>query len=674
MMKTTPAMRWKKWRRAGLFSLAIFGATNLYAAQDNKGTDFIVGFLPNHSDSISSSFDEIHLTSDVSTTVTVEYPVNSPSFTKTVSVSPGVITTVSFPNTNPAYSWTNNAVTNNAVHAYASDEFTLYMVNKEEFTSDAALALPVDVLGTEYIVMSYGENRSQFAVYATEDNTTVTITPSASFDSRPAGTPFKVTLKRGEGYFTQANVDLTGTFISANKPVGLSNGAACKSIGKGRCDHLFQMAPPVSAWGTTALVSGLPNGVQYRILAVENGTTVSQDGSSISTLAAGHFHSTGTLSGNHVFEANKPILVAAFMEGSGNKYPGDPAMGNIVPPEQFLNRYTFSTIGGGLFSQHHLQVTVDNSETSTITLDGSPIGANNFTAIKGTGYSIATITLPEGSHNTVSKLGHGIFVIGLANRNSYLYPGGSQLGGIIIGNNTPVVANVNVGGTPVVNSALTVSYTYSDTEGDLEGASTFQWLVASDAAGTNKVAISGATNNTYTPTTSDLKKYITVEVTPVAKTGTTVGTPVEASFVGPVVDKERLVPKPEKKEPNEAHTMKNGAHIINLMSGQTMNNINFGNTRVVTPPLGIIQGLKWNDLNGDGKIDVGEPGLAGVIIYLDLNDDGVLGGNEPYQITDKQGHYRFSNLRAATYVVREQVPDGYRQTYPPVHPPVRIVY
>jgi len=143
----------------------------------------------------------------------------------------------------------------------------------------------------------------------------------------------------------------------------------------------------------------------------------------------------------------------------------------------------------------------------------------------------------------------------------------------------------------------------------------------------------------------------------------------------------RLVPKPEKKAPNEAHTMKNGAHIINLVSGQTMNNINFGNTRVPPPPpplpehgTGIIQGQKWNDLNGDGKIDVGEPGLAGVIIYLDLNDDGVLGKNEPYQITNEQGHYIFSNLKAATYVVREQVPDGYRQTYPPVHPPVRIVY
>jgi len=112
---------------------------------------------------------------------------------------------------------------------------------------------------------------------------------------------------------------------------------------------------------------------------------------------------------------------------------------------------------------------------------------------------------------------------------------------------------------------------------------------------------------------------------------------------------------------NGSHEMKNGAHIINLVSGQVMNNINFGNTK-----LGIIQGMKWNDRNGDGKIDEGEPGLADVIIFLDLNDDGVRGENEPSQTTDEKGHYRFSNLRARTYVVREVVPDGYRQTYPPV--------
>jgi len=111
--------------------------------------------------------------------------------------------------------------------------------------------------------------------------------------------------------------------------------------------------------------------------------------------------------------------------------------------------------------------------------------------------------------------------------------------------------------------------------------------------------------------------------------------------------------------------LKDGAHIINLKFGQTRSNINFGN-RHTPPPPAIIQGRKWHDMNGDGKIDSGEPGLAGVTIFLDLNDNGVLEENEPSQITNGQGHYIFSGLEAGTYVVREVVPTGYQQTYPPV--------
>ena len=113
-----------------------------------------------------------------------------------------------------------------------------------------------------------------------------------------------------------------------------------------------------------------------------------------------------------------------------------------------------------------------------------------------------------------------------------------------------------------------------------------------------------------------------------------------------------------------SHTLKNGAHIINLKSGQIMNNINFGNT--YEKPRTEIMGMKWHDINGDGKIDVGEPGLAGVTIFLDLNDNGVREENEPRQITNEQGRYIFSGLEAGTYVVREVVPADYQQTYPPV--------
>jgi hypothetical protein len=59
-----------------------------------------------------------------------------------------------------------------------------------------------------------------------------------------------------------------------------------------------------------------------------------------------------------------------------------------------------------------------------------------------------------------------------------------------------------------------------------------------------------------------------------------------------------------------------------------------------------------------------EPGLEGVNIYLDLNNNSVLDDGEPSQVTDANGQYLFTNLAAGTYTVRELVPDGYSQTAP----------
>jgi hypothetical protein len=41
-----------------------------------------------------------------------------------------------------------------------------------------------------------------------------------------------------------------------------------------------------------------------------------------------------------------------------------------------------------------------------------------------------------------------------------------------------------------------------------------------------------------------------------------------------------------------------------------------------TPPGGPFLRHKWSDINGNGARDQDEPGLAGVIIYLDENDNG----------------------------------------------------
>ncbi|RIJ47164.1 hypothetical protein D1614_15510 [Maribellus luteus] len=100
----------------------------------------------------------------------------------------------------------------------------------------------------------------------------------------------------------------------------------------------------------------------------------------------------------------------------------------------------------------------------------------------------------------------------------------------------PVASNVTQTGSLSVGSVLTGSYSYSDANGDAQGASTFKWYRATSAAGAGAAAISGATGSTYTLTSADVGKYIGFAVTPVATTGALLGSEVKASaFAGPVI-------------------------------------------------------------------------------------------------------------------------------------------
>lgn len=77
-----------------------------------------------------------------------------------------------------------------------------------------------------------------------------------------------------------------------------------------------------------------------------------------------------------------------------------------------------------------------------------------------------------------------------------------------------------------------------------------------------------------------------------------------------------------------------------------------------------ISGFKFNDLNGNGVFDGGEPKLPGWTIYIDANDNGVLDPGETQTVTDGAGNYSFAALPLGTYVIREVLQAGWEQTYP----------
>jgi PKD repeat protein len=82
---------------------------------------------------------------------------------------------------------------------------------------------------------------------------------------------------------------------------------------------------------------------------------------------------------------------------------------------------------------------------------------------------------------------------------------------------------------------------------------------------------------------------------------------------------------------------------------------------------GEIRGVKWNDLNGNGIKEAGEPGIPNWKIIVDYNQDGVL---DPFSsgdfttTTNSLGEYKFTNYFNGSYIVGEILKSGWQQTYP----------
>jgi hypothetical protein len=90
--------------------------------------------------------------------------------------------------------------------------------------------------------------------------------------------------------------------------------------------------------------------------------------------------------------------------------------------------------------------------------------------------------------------------------------------------------------------------------------------------------------------------------------------------------------------------------------------------------LGSVSGQVFNDLNGNGAQDAGEPGLAGWRVYLDGNGNGQYDFWEPSAVTDANGNYTITGLRANTYTLAESLRGpGWSQTGPAGQPYTVII-
>jgi len=88
------------------------------------------------------------------------------------------------------------------------------------------------------------------------------------------------------------------------------------------------------------------------------------------------------------------------------------------------------------------------------------------------------------------------------------------------------------------------------------------------------------------------------------------------------------------------------------------------NRSLLSAVAGVISGRVVDDLSASGKVKHNAPGLANWQVFIDANDNGVLDSGEQVTTTDANGNWQFSGLSRGTYIVREVLQTGWRETNP----------
>ncbi|MBD2313244.1 DUF4347 domain-containing protein [Desertifilum sp. FACHB-1129] len=266
------------------------------------------------------------------------------------------------------------------------------------------------------------------------------------------------------------------------------------------------------------------------------------------------------------------------------------------------------------------------------TSDGTATAGEDYEAVSGTltfapNQDTQTIRVPV-IGDTVVEMNETFFVQ-LSNPSGNAVLGNEQATVTILEDDQLFlsVSNLTVteGDTGTRNAVFTVSLT----PGDLPVTVNYTTVAGTATAGTDFTPVTGSL--TFAP--GETEKQVTVQV------------------IGDTVP-----------EVNETFFLQ-----LSNASGAALANEGRGTATIIDDDL-LISGIKWDDRNNNQRRDPGEPGLAGVTIFLDLNDDGILDEGERVAVTDASGRYTFDNLVAGDYVVREIVPEGYIQTFPAENP------
>jgi gliding motility-associated-like protein len=402
-----------------LGNLASLGAWSQTPA---AGTSFWLGFMSNSDDGPNDNL-VVTISAEFATSGTIEIP--GQSWSQVFYVDAQSSTQVSLPDGLAEVS-SDQLVESKSIHIQSLGPVTVQALNYAESSADATRILPETMLGTKYLAASYqglNDYSSELLIVATEDGTEVQIIPSTTTSAgNAANVPFLVQLDAGACYRLEASGmnDLTGTQITATavsgkcRPFAVFAGAGCANIPANcfqACDHLFEQLYDLEKWGTDYIITPFGFNVSsdyssigqprytYRIMAAQNGTSVTIDNVTAINLQAGQFMEYNGESQTHCIHSNQPIAVIQYMQGISCGGNGDPAMVTLDPLNHTVTSARFNVSNSSVINQHYFNLVVTAQALGQCWLDGALIPVNQFTSVATcSGYFECSIPVNPGNH------------------------------------------------------------------------------------------------------------------------------------------------------------------------------------------------------------------------------------------------------------------------------------
>lgn len=453
---------------------ALFSQLKGYAQDfSNKGKDFYLCFpahVPSGSNLATLS---IWITSDKASSGTIT--MGNGAFTANFNIAANGIAEILIPHgTAHISNAESNMVIRKSIRIRTDPGKPAVVAYAQQWAgarSAATLLLPVNVLGRKYHSMNFAQNsggRSQFDIIAVKDNTVVEITPIVDGTKRATITvnlPLAGDMYQYQLTGADVNSDLTGTYIESIAsgaggclPIAVFSGSSNVSMGTSSCtsfgsaDPLFQQLYPVTTWGKNfgfVPFANYPSGNPYRVMASEDNTTVSFNGSVVAILNAGQIYpaaitsTPAVLSSPTSITADKPISVAQYVQSNGcsgnggGNIQGDPDMVILNPIEQNISDITIFSTRQQVINTQWVNILLKTVATPSFRISRNG-GALNpptsawqaFTPLPGYSYLRELLPTPTGtsdSYRLLADSGFNAIAYGWGNNESYVYSAGTNV-------------------------------------------------------------------------------------------------------------------------------------------------------------------------------------------------------------------------------------------------------